>query len=88
MLLNVVYVGYHHPGPYELHGLSRRVCAVQLLEEAVSISEERLQAQQEQIVACLDRLEDWTITTANHKTGMALLLMQSQWISLWPKADL
>lgn len=45
-------------------------CHTQLLEEAVGICEGRLQAQQTQVVAYLDKQEDWTIEAASNKSGI------------------
>lgn len=58
----------------------------QLLEEVVDISEERLQAQREQIVACLDKMEDWTTAAASHKNGTSPfpLMLQIQQLSSCP----
>ncbi|KAK9861363.1 hypothetical protein WJX84_001108 [Apatococcus fuscideae] len=41
----------------------------QLLEEAVSICEGRLHVRQTQVVAYLDKHEDWTVEAASNKTG-------------------
>ena len=46
------------------------LCPLQLLEEAVSICEGRLQARQTQVVAYLDKAEDWTIEASSNKSGM------------------
>lgn len=45
------------------------LCHVQLLEEAVNICEGRLQARQTQVVAYLDKAEDWTIEASSNKSG-------------------
>ena len=47
---------------------------MQLLEEAVSVCEGRLQVQQTQVVAYLDKQEDWTIEAASNKSGIIDIL--------------